>query len=250
MLYISHLLPDSDMREIIEKTNVGVESIEFSIADNLDHFTETLNSYKARLKDMGSEKLILHGPFLDLNPAAFDSLIRQATYDRFAKCYEAGVELGAKKIVYHSGMCPQIYFQEGWAERVADFFEEFMRERTELEVTMENVLDPLWESVQKVGKLVTAKNFHLCFDMGHAHCYSKQPVLEWTEALAEYVTHLHIHDNDQSYDTHRALGEGTIPWKALLQKLPAGETRTWTIECMRKEDVFKTITLLKENGGI
>ena len=36
MIYISHLLPDHEMNEIIEQTGVGIESIEFSIADNLD----------------------------------------------------------------------------------------------------------------------------------------------------------------------------------------------------------------------
>ena len=33
MIYISHLLPDDEMKEIISQTGVGIESIEFSIAD-------------------------------------------------------------------------------------------------------------------------------------------------------------------------------------------------------------------------
>lgn len=244
MLYISHLLSDSDMREIIEKTDAGVESIEFSISENLDHFSETLVSYKSRLKEIGTENLILHGPFLDLNPAAFDSRIRHVTMERFAQCYDAGRELGAAKIVYHSGMNPQVYMQEGWAERVADFFEEFLYQRNDVEVVMENVLDPLYESVQKVAKLVTAKNFHLCFDMGHAHCYSKQPVLEWAEQLALYVSHLHVHDNLRDRDAHTALGKGNIPWQEILKMMPKENGRTWTIECPRKEDVIKTIEVL------
>ena len=38
MIYVSHLLSDEEMKEIIERTGVGVESIEFSVAENLDHF--------------------------------------------------------------------------------------------------------------------------------------------------------------------------------------------------------------------
>ena len=41
MIYISHLLPDHEMNEIIEQTGVGIESIEFSIADNLDPVSYT-----------------------------------------------------------------------------------------------------------------------------------------------------------------------------------------------------------------
>ena len=36
MIYISHLLPDEQMRQIIQETGFGIESIDFSISDNLD----------------------------------------------------------------------------------------------------------------------------------------------------------------------------------------------------------------------
>ena len=67
MIYISHLLPDEEMREVIEKTGAGVESIEFSIAENLDRLEDSISSYKKRIRNMGAENLILHGPFLDLS---------------------------------------------------------------------------------------------------------------------------------------------------------------------------------------
>lgn len=245
MLFISHLLSDGDMRELVETFQVGVECIDFSIADNLDHFSETLHDYQKRMKEIGTKNLILHGPFLDLNPAAFDSRIRRVTYERFAQCYEAGRELGAQKIVYHSGMDPMVYFQEGWAERVAEFFESFLQDRTDIEVVMENVLDPMWESVKKVGEMVEAKNFGICLDMGHAHCYSKQPVLTWAKEMQEWIGHVHVHDNDGTKDAHKALGNGTIPWQEILQTLSLREGRTWSIECPNKEDAIKSIERIK-----
>ena len=44
-LYISHLLTDEEMKRLIEKTHAGIESIEFSIAENLDHRKSRLKSY-------------------------------------------------------------------------------------------------------------------------------------------------------------------------------------------------------------
>ena len=35
MIYISHLIPDEKMKFFVEKYGVGVESIDFSISDNL-----------------------------------------------------------------------------------------------------------------------------------------------------------------------------------------------------------------------
>lgn len=46
MFYFSHLLRDEEMKEVIQETGMGVESIEFSIAENLDNFSKTLLSYK------------------------------------------------------------------------------------------------------------------------------------------------------------------------------------------------------------
>ena len=52
------------MNEIIEQTGVGIESIEFSIADNLDHLNDSIGSYRERLKFMDCRGLTLHGPFM------------------------------------------------------------------------------------------------------------------------------------------------------------------------------------------
>ena len=122
MIYISHLLPDDEMKEIISQTGVGIESIEFSIADNLDHLKESVCSYRERLKFMGCRGLTLHGPFMNIDPAAFDSEVRKITMMRFHQTYTAGVELGAKKIVYHTCMNPFVHYLQGWPERVAENF--------------------------------------------------------------------------------------------------------------------------------
>ena len=96
MIYISHLLPDEEMKGLVTETGTGVESIDFSISDNLDHLGKRIELYQKKLEKMGNPPLILHGPFLDLNPAAFDSLIGEVTMTRFTPCYQAGLELGAK----------------------------------------------------------------------------------------------------------------------------------------------------------
>lgn len=100
MIYVSHLICDEDMKELCCQYGTGVESIEFSISDNLDRLERKIELYQKRLGQMGNPPLTLHGPFLDLNPASFDSQIRKVTMERFDQCYQAGIRLGAEKIVY------------------------------------------------------------------------------------------------------------------------------------------------------
>lgn len=241
MAYISHLLMDEEMKDVISQTGAGVESIEFSISENLDSLREKIFAYRKRMKWMGVEDLTLHGPFLDLNPAAFDSEIQRVTKLRFAQCYEAAVELGAKKIIYHSCYYPQVYFLQGWAPRVADFMNDFLRDRKDIQVLMENVLDPKWQPVAEVAQLVEAENFGICLDVGHANCYSEENVCEWTRGLAPYIKHLHVHDNMGQRDSHSAVGKGNIPFAEIAQILKGREDISWTVECNSKEDVLESL---------
>ena len=94
-----------------------------------------------------------------------------------------------------------------------------------------------WELLLDVYQRVNQPNFKLCLDIGHAHCYSTVDARKWAENLAPYVSHAHVHDNCGDRDSHIGLGKGNLPWKEVLKLLPQDQGRTWTIECMKKEDV-------------
>ena len=245
MIYISHLVEDMDMKEIISETKAGVESIDFSIADNLDRLTESVESYKKRLELIGAKHLILHGPFLDLNPVSFDSEIMKVTEKRFGQAYEAAKMLGAQKIVYHTGYNPGIYMLIGWAERIADFMNRFLQQRHEIEIVLENMYDREWEPIVKTAKMIEAKNFKLCLDIGHANCYSKIPAEEWAGGMSAYIGHVHVHDNMGDKDAHMALGCGSINAENVLNQLKNKKDCTYTIECSTRKDILSSYEVLK-----
>lgn len=247
MIYISHLLPDQDMRELIEETGAGIESIDFSIAENLDRLSECIKSYRKRMAYMRTRELILHGPYLDLNPVTYDREIMRVTKLRFAQAYTAALELGARKIVYHTGLYPDAYLLIGWAERIGDFFNEFLQARTQLQVTLENVFDRKWEPILEAAGRIEAPNFRLCLDLGHAHCVGEEDAQVWAEKLLPYIGHVHVHDNFGEKDAHMALGKGSLAVENVLKQLQKGNADTCTIECSKKEDVRETYRVLKNS---
>lgn len=245
--FVSDLIPQDELKEVISRTGAGVETIRFSVGMNLDDFEHQMECAKEELKAYGNPGLTLHGPFLDLNPMSFDRLIRQATMERFQQAYEAAIILGAEKITYHSGMVPSANFLEGWAERMIDFWNEFLDGKAGIRVCMENVLDQEPSALLKVAEEVTHPEFGLCLDIGHAHCYSPHSVLEWAEMLAGHIGHVHIHDNDGTRDSHNALGEGTIPLEQLLPVLKKQNPEvTWTVECREEKDILSSLDYLKK----
>ena len=52
MIYISHLVLDVDMKALVKEYGTGIESIDFSISDNLDHLGRTIERYQKKLEEM------------------------------------------------------------------------------------------------------------------------------------------------------------------------------------------------------
>lgn len=247
-LYISHLPTDEQMKGLIEETGCGVESIEFSMASSLDRLPESIRDYRKRMEYMGSPDLILHGPFLDLNPMAFDNLVLEATRIRYEQCYQAAKALGAKKIIYHTCYLPKIYMLIGWADRVIDFYNRFLEGKEGIPVLMENVQDPEIDSILEVADKITHPDFGLCLDTGHAHCYSGYEADEWARRLGSHVKHIHVHDNDGTFDAHQALGEGNVPTKETMSIVYSNTPdATCTIECSYEESVKKSVVWMEDN---
>lgn len=249
MIYFSHLFDDEDTKELIKATRMGIESIEFSIAENLDNLNETLRSYEKRLDAMGCEHLTLHGPFLDLNPMAYDSLVAKATRQRYEQAYQAAKALGAAKIIFHSGFVPSVYFLMGWAERMTDFYNRFLADKDDsIQILMENVLDPYPAPLMEVAKNVTHPAFGLCLDVGHAHCYSEISCKDWAETLAPYIRHLHLHDNLGDRDSHLAMGKGNLPFSDIFSALKGYGGITCTMECNSREDALDSFHYIQRIG--
>ena len=61
-------------------------------------------------------------------------------------------------------------------------------------------------------KMRDVENFGVCLDYAHA-MLSGCPGREWIEALAPYIRHMHINDNDLQNDLHLAVGAGQLDWR-------------------------------------
>lgn len=248
MLYFSHLLRDAEMKELCESTQAGIESIDFSISENLDCLYRTIPAYEKRLDAMGCRELTIHGPFLDINPMAFDRYVLEITRRRYDEAYLAAKALGAKKIIYHTCYIPKVYMLIGWAERVIDFYNSFLEDKHGIQILMENVQDPEIDPILEVADRIQHPDFGLCLDVGHAHCYAEQEVSAWAKSLGSHIKHLHLHDNDGSKDAHQPLGRGNIPLKDVIACVRSNSPKvTFTIENCSLSDCMESYNWLVQN---
>lgn len=106
-----------------------------------------------------------------------------------------------------------------------------------------------------IAKGVNLHNVGLCFDAGHANITQRvNPDTgvgqdEWLDAMAPYLKHLHIHNNDGTGDFHKDLGEGTLDIERLLDGVleKCSPETTITAETLSGKESFKW---LSERGYI
>lgn len=249
-IYLSHLLEDNDLKTILQKYHVGIEIIEFGIGNCLDNKESTLRSYKERLNEIiQSPSLSVHGPFLDLCPASFDSLIKKVTMERFEASYSMAKEIGAKHIVFHTGFNKVVYFKKSWEENSKAFWKEFLYEKDEsIKVHIENEYDDDYEHIANLIDGVNHPAFSACLDIGHANYCSKVPVDKWIDGLGRRIGHVHIHNNYGIKDNHNGVLNGNIPMLETLNKIDkVNKNASWTLEISKYDDIINSLNWLKEN---
>lgn len=187
-----------------------------------------------RLDDAGLRRT-LHLPFFDLQPGSADIRIRAASRDRLLLAMETAAVYQPDRLIGHAAYNRFLYsrsFAE-WAERAADTWAEVLAIWPEhpplcLENTFE--VDPLTVSggVAALRRRLSgeqAGRVGVCLDIGHWYCFAdgraRGNLDQWLDILAPYLLHLHLHDNDGSFDQHRGPGQGNIPFEALLAGLAA-----------------------------
>ena len=243
--FISQLVPDDELKNIIAEKKCGLELVDFSMASVLCDLDAELKRWEKRLTFIDPPYLSMHGPFLDLNPSTWEPLLYDATMLRYEQAYRAAKALGCETLVFHSCFVPNFNFLEGWPERVIAFYERFLEDKDgSVHIVMENVMDPVPDGFLEIARGINHPAFGICLDVGHAFCYSSVPLSEWFGTLKPYIKHIHLHDNDGTRDAHLAVGCGKIDFEGLaaeIRQIPSA-----AIECSSSAALVESIGKAKE----
>lgn len=210
-------------------------------------------SVAGALRDAGLSCAI-HLPFFDLQPGSIDSAILQATRQRLASACTIAKIYNPCHLIGHAGFT-DVYdeFYEEWLARSRRTWELFRRDWPEHPpVYLENVYEERCTPLADLLDRLDAETFGACFDAGHWHSFSQGARLknlrDWIAGLGRRLRHLHLHDNDGSFDQHWGLGQGTIPWEDLFRALrELGLRPSITIEPHSQESLEQSLAFINEH---
>lgn len=237
---------DPQAGDLARANGLGVEIAEFCTAWNMDRGFLESDALVTR-QIAGISRRVLHGPFNELFPCAIDPLARELAEKRYRQAIALAERYGAKKVVFHGGYHPKMYYPVWYVAESVKFWRGFLQYVPErITLCLENVLEETPDMLSEIAAQVDDPRLRLCLDVGHVNAYSQIPALTWVREFAPYLSHLHIHNNDGTADTHSGPEAGTLPMDALLTQIGSlpGDI-TMTLELPQAEE---GVRWLKEKG--
>lgn len=211
---------DENALQLANQYDLGLELDQFCTAYYMD--APLFEEQDRQVQTMLSRAKVFHGPFSELAPCAIDPKVRQISMERYNQAYELARSYGISKIVFHGGFIPLVYFPVWYIERSVEFWKEFLADKpNDFVICLENVMETQPSFLVDIVKGVDDPRCRLCLDVGHANVdiVGKVEIEDWIGAFAPYLAHVHLHNNDGSWDWHKNIGEGTLPMERIFDLL-------------------------------
>ncbi|MCQ2609748.1 MAG: sugar phosphate isomerase/epimerase, partial [Lachnospiraceae bacterium] len=149
-----------------------------------------------------------------------------------------------KKLVFHSGFLPNVYYKEWFVDRAILFLKEFIKDK-DIEICLENVFSDEPSFIYDIVSKVDSDRLKICLDIGHINAYGDKTCKDeenacikyWIDKLYPYISHFHIHNNNGMKDTHNDVYDGDIDIKDIIMyAITKIEVPTFTVEVMNIKD--------------
>ena len=194
--------------------DLGIEYVELLHQHpNTGENRELLESFKL--------KYSIHTSLFDLNIASLNETMRKASVTDIKKSMDFAREIDADIVVVHPGTIP--YNGRGLENLIYEASKKSIIELgeygREIGVTpaIENMPDIevfIHKDLNKLNNLLESADMYMTLDIGHANTLGYAP----DEMYFPSIKHIHMSDNNGSDDSHLTLGEGTIDFKACVDK--------------------------------
>ncbi|WP_414469384.1 sugar phosphate isomerase/epimerase family protein [Methanobacterium sp. ACI-7] len=203
---------------------------------------ELVNSYNL--------KTSVHSPLSDINVASLNESVREASIKEIKESIDIASQINASVVVAHPGHAP--FLSRSFRDEIMQICFKSLKECQEyakdqdIELCIENMpdmegmicndLEELYELTSKIGTPMT-------LDVGHAHNMGLS-----IDEIFKYdsIGHIHLSDNDGSFDNHDALGTKNIDFKSLFKGLKKIKfDGICVIEVKEKEEILESFNYIK-----
>jgi sugar phosphate isomerase/epimerase len=204
---------------------------------------DTRESYQVRFT--------VHSPLSDINLASHNHSIRESSIKEVKKSMDRAVEWNAETVVVHPGSMPIM------GRKIEDkIFTNNLESLTECALyadecgvfmcveNMPVIEGLLFQNLNELSSLLNDVDAYMTLDVGHAHNsgFTPQEMIK-----SPLIKHIHLSDNDGTWDHHNALGTGGIDFESLFKGLnDVKYDGVIVIEVKNPQDVVESLEYIKK----
>jgi len=193
----------------------------WEIISEANHWLPDIQNEVKELLETSYMKLSIHGPYSDVNLAAFDRGSRKHAINIFLEIIDICAGLGIGPVTVHPGVIGPIqHWDRPRALKLTrESLEILAREAWDnsMLIALENMPNMRFttcQSTNEIMEMMDGLNIGMCFDIGHAHTASQMSEMM---ALKDKFINVHVHDNIGEKDAHLPLGKGTVDLSVLRE---------------------------------
>lgn len=217
-------------RENVARLSAYVPEVELMLdGDAWDYDVPGWPEQAAALQGCGVP-FTVHPPAWDVNPTAPIRALRDAAAVLDLSAADFCAAVGGTQVVFHPGYYDgDSFFSKN---RAKDFCYDLLGRMVEkcrplgLTVAFENIAPPSMALFTQEEYVHALDGIDPCvkylIDVGHAH-FNHWDIPRAIDQTADRLCGFHLHDNNGDGDSHRPIGQGTIPWNdvfASMRQLP------------------------------
>ena len=198
------------------------------LEDENVEYCEVINEYpyhkiERDIVDSYNIKITVHSPLSDVNIASYNDTMRNSSISQIKNSIDIAAKLEPGLVVVHPGQIPILgkKFEEKILKQCIESLNECSIYAKENDVLMcvENMPDIeglLLKDIKDLHEVADEIDSYITLDVGHAYNMN----FDVSEMFkSPKIRHIHLSDNDGSFDTHNALGSGDINFEYLFNEL-------------------------------
>lgn len=136
----------------------------------------------------------------------------------------------AKNFVVHLNGSKESIVSEVGLRRIKALLAEC--EKYDINLCIENLYSA--QEIPYIFKNIKHKNLKICYDIGHQNFLT--PNFDVMKEYGQYVTVLHLHDNDGVKDLHNIVGTGTVNWQHFAKQMASRNDLVLCSEVKQHDD--------------
>jgi sugar phosphate isomerase/epimerase len=169
-----------------------------------------------------SGRVVLDGPYIDLNLGSPEAAIRRIALERTHAAMSYADRCEAEAVIFQSTYLPFIgvdFYHHGWMEESTRSWRSILSAQTKVRLALCNTFEFNPENLIELEQTLDDPRLEIAMDVGHVLVWGKLDPLSWYRKVKNRCRYLYLHSNNGMIDEHKSIRQGSLQAKEVLGSL-------------------------------